>query len=71
MLGFITTDWQKASRVITQFLNKGKETTGDAYLLWRLKAMATSGRIEWQGTLGAMKEFEVKLPAQASSSAEA
>jgi hypothetical protein len=57
--------------VITQFLNKGKETTGDAYLLWRLKTMATAGRIEWQGTLGAMKEFEVRLPGQAPSSSEA
>ncbi len=71
LLGFMTGDWQKASRVISQFLNKGKETTGDAYLLWRLKIMAASGRIEWQGTLGAMKEFEVRLPVQASSSTEA
>ena len=33
--------------------------------------MATSGRIEWQGTLGVMKEFEVRMQAQASSSTEA
>jgi hypothetical protein len=71
LIGFMTGEWQKGSRVITQFLNKGKETTGDAYLLWRLKSMATSGRIEWQGTLGVMKEFEVRMQAQASSSTEA
>ncbi|RYG51985.1 MAG: DUF1835 domain-containing protein, partial [Chitinophagaceae bacterium] len=29
---FITKDWQKASRVISHFLNKGKNTTGDVYL---------------------------------------
>ncbi|HQD09584.1 MAG TPA: DUF1835 domain-containing protein, partial [Flavihumibacter sp.] len=34
---FITGDWQKASKIIHQFLSKGKQTTGDAYLLWRLK----------------------------------
>ena len=33
---FITGDWQKASKVITQFLNKNKHTTGDVYMLWRL-----------------------------------
>jgi hypothetical protein len=70
LCGFMTAEWQKGSRVITQFLNKGKETTGDAFLLWRLKSMANAGRIEWQGTLGAMKEFEVKLPGQIASAPE-
>ena len=36
---FITADWQKASKIIHQFLSKATHTTGDAYLLWRLKLM--------------------------------
>lgn len=57
-----TSDWQKASRVISQFLIKGTETSGDAYLLWRLKAMIQDGRLEAKGKIGLMRDFEVRLP---------
>jgi hypothetical protein len=56
----ITGEWQKGARLIHQFLSKAKETTGDAYLLWRLKQMVLSGEIDIQGTLKKMKDFEVK-----------
>jgi hypothetical protein len=65
---FITNDWQKAGRIITQFLNKGKETTGDAYLLWRLKKMITDGLVDAQGEIRNMKEFEVKAKAASAES---
>jgi Protein of unknown function/Domain of unknown function (DUF1835) len=58
---FITTDWQKASKIIHQFLAKAKETTGDAYLLWRLKTMIAQDMFDVQGKVENMKEFEVKL----------
>jgi len=57
---FISADWQKASRVINQFLHKNKHTTGDAYLLWRLKLILSSGEYDVQGELKGMKDFEVK-----------
>ena len=57
---FITADWQKASKIIHQFLGKAKETTGDAYLLWRLKIMIARDVLDVQGRVGNMKEFEVK-----------
>ena len=57
---FISADWQKASKIISQFLNKAKETTGDAYLLWRLKVMIAQNMFDTQGKLGNMKEFEIK-----------
>ena len=57
---FITADWQKASKIITQYLNKAKHTTGDAYLLWRLKGLITAGELDVQGEVRNMKEFEVK-----------
>ena len=57
---FITADWQKPSRIIHQFLSKAKETTGDAYLLWRLKTMIAQDTFDVQGKVGNMKEFEVK-----------
>ena len=58
---FITKDWQKGSRIINQFLSKNRQTTGDAYLLWRLKRIITSGGYDIQGELKGMKDFEVKM----------
>jgi hypothetical protein len=57
---FITNDWQKASRIIHQFLSKNKHTTGDMYILWRLKALLVGGGYDVQGEVRNMKEFEVK-----------
>ncbi len=67
---FITTDWQKANRIIHQFLSKGKQTTGDAYILWRLKQIVTSGEYDVQGELKNMKDFEVKKKAAPAAPAE-
>ncbi len=57
----VTGDWQKASKIIHTHLTKAKHTTGDAYLLWRLKLMIAQDMFDVQGTVGKMKEFEIKL----------
>jgi hypothetical protein len=57
---YITSDWQKASKIINNFLNKSKQTTGDAYMLWRLKQLLAGGNYDVQGELKGMKDFEVK-----------
>lgn len=57
---YITNDWQKASKIINNFLNKSKQTTGDAYMLWRLKQLLAGGNYDVQGELKGMKDFEVK-----------
>jgi hypothetical protein len=57
---YITNDWQKASKIINNFLNKSKQTTGDAYILWRLKQLIAGGNYDVQGELKGMKDFEVK-----------
>jgi len=68
---FIGKDWQKASRIIQQFLSKNKQKTGDAFLLWRLKLIIQGGGYDVQGTIRNMKEFEVKstMPSQEMVSA--
>jgi hypothetical protein len=58
--GFVTAEWQKASRIIHHFLTRASQTTGDAYLLWRLKGMVSSGEVDMQGDLKKMKDFELK-----------
>ncbi len=60
LLEFITPDWQKANRVINQVLSKAKQSTGDAYLLWRLKELIAADKIDAQGEVKNMKDFEVK-----------
>jgi Domain of unknown function (DUF1835)/Protein of unknown function len=57
---YITSDWQKASRVIHNFLHKNTHTTGDAYLLWRLKLILAGGEYDLNGELKGMKDFELK-----------
>jgi hypothetical protein len=57
---FITTDWQKSHKIIHQFLSKNKHTTGDMFMLWRLKKLIAAGLLDVQGELKNMKDFEVK-----------
>lgn len=57
---FISGDWQKASKIIHQFLSKNKHTTGDMYVLWRLKQLIATGLYDFQGELKNMKDFELK-----------
>jgi hypothetical protein len=66
---FITNDWQKASKIIHQFLTKNKQTTGDAYMLWRLKQILASGEYDVQGEQKNMKDFEVKAKSAVPSTA--
>jgi uncharacterized protein DUF3658/uncharacterized protein DUF1835 len=57
---FLTGDWIKASKLIHAFLSKARQTTGDAYLLWRIKMLVAAGEIDAQGELRGMKDFEIK-----------
>jgi hypothetical protein len=59
----VTGDWQKASKIIHTHLTKVKNTTGDMYLLWRLKLMIAQDMFDVQGVVGKMKEFEIKQKA--------
>ncbi len=64
---FISGDWVKASKLIGQFLNKAKQTTGDAYVLWRIKQLIAAGELDAQGELKGMKEFEIKSKTAATT----
>ncbi len=62
---FVTADFQKASKILSQYLNKSKLSTGDAYLLWRLKTMAAQQMFDVQGEMNNMKDFELRTVALA------
>ena len=60
----ITVDWQKASKIIHTHISKIKNTTGEMYLLWRLKCMISQEMFDVQGVVAKMKDFEIKLHAK-------
>ncbi len=60
LIKYISTEPQKGAKIIHALLSKSKETTGDAFLLWRLKHLATDERFEVSGELKGMKDFEIK-----------
>jgi hypothetical protein len=63
LLKNITNEWQKASRVLMNTLNRMKIKTGDLYLMKRMKHLISEGRIEVTGdTAKSWKDFDVKLP---------
>jgi hypothetical protein len=60
ILEFITPNWQKASKIIQQFLSKSKHITGDSFILWRLKELISKDIIDAQGEIKNSKDFEIK-----------
>ncbi|MEO9005014.1 MAG: DUF3658 domain-containing protein [Ginsengibacter sp.] len=60
LLEFITSDWQKANKVIHRFLGKSKFITGDSFMLWRVKQLIANQKIDAQGEIKRMMDFEVK-----------
>ncbi len=59
----LTTEWQKATRVLSNTLHRMKIKTGDLFLMKRMKQLISEGRIEITGDASkSWKEFDVKLP---------
>ncbi len=58
----ITGEWQKATRVLSNTLNRMKIKTGDVFLMWRMKQLIAEGKIEVTGDVAkAWKDFDVKI----------
>jgi len=65
----VTTEWQKATRVLTNTLHRMKIKTSDVFIMWRMKQLIADGKIETLGdTNKAWKEFDVRLPGSKSES---
>jgi hypothetical protein len=61
LLKAIGKDWLKVNKLFQQYYSKVKETTGDAFLIWRLNQLIQEGKVEMQGDMKNMKEYEVRL----------
>ena len=59
---YISGEWQKANKIISAFYHKAKQTTGDMFLLWRLKQilMMQTDDYETQGNIRGLKDFEIR-----------
>jgi hypothetical protein len=64
---FISGNWIKVGKLIGQFLVKAKQTTGDAYMLWRVKQLVAAGELDVQGEMKGMRDFEVRSRAAAAA----
>ncbi len=59
----LTAEWQKATRVLSNTLNRMKIKTGDVFIMWRIKQLINEGRIEITGDADkSWKDFDLKLP---------
>ena len=59
----LTSEWQRATRVLMNTLHRMKIKTGDVFLMWRMKELMSQGRIEALGDVNkGWKEFDVRLP---------
>jgi hypothetical protein len=68
LLGFVSNQFQKASKVVGQSLTKFNVPTGDVYLGWRLRKMAEAGKLQLQGDPNkTLKDFDVKLPGEGTT----
>jgi hypothetical protein len=64
---YVYGDFSKAQRIISQFMTKEKETTGDVFLTWRLKLLIEANGWEVRGDIQkGTKEFELRNPAMPS-----
>jgi Domain of unknown function (DUF1835)/Protein of unknown function len=58
----ITGEWQKATRVLSNTLNRMKIKTGDIFIMWRMKQLINLGKIEVTGDINKVwKDFDVKV----------
>ncbi len=68
----ITSEWQKATRVLTNTLHRMKIKTGDVFVMWRMKELINAGKVEVTGDVNkGWKDFDVKLSGARQSEAVA
>ena len=66
----ITTEWQKATRVLSNTLHRMKIKTGDVFIMWRMKQLIGAGKIETMGNIeGGWKDFDVRKAGSKSENA--
>lgn len=67
LTGFMSDNWQRGSKIVSQFLSKSKRSPSAFYLHWRLRCLVDAGQVEAQGDLKNLKEFEIRKKSNATA----
>jgi len=67
---YISPNWQKASRIVQQFLSKTNDVKNEIFLLWRLKQIISSEEFDVQGNQDRMRDVEMKRKVKAAVQGE-
>lgn len=57
----LTSEWQKAWRLLSNTQNRMKIKTGDTFLMWRIRELVHSQKVDANGDPAKWKELELKL----------
>lgn len=55
-------EYQKASYVVGDVMGESDQRIGDTYLAYRVYQLIQQGKLSYQGDLGFLREFEIRLP---------
>ncbi|MED1304567.1 DUF3658 domain-containing protein [Bacillus pacificus] len=55
-------EYQKASYVVGNVMGESDQRIGDTYLAYRVYQLIQQGKLSYQGDLGFLREFEIRLP---------
>jgi DNA-binding Lrp family transcriptional regulator len=61
ILKYTPKEFRKSARPIGEVLGNSEVKILDDYILWRVKELIKSGKIEYSGKLGIMREMEIKI----------
>lgn len=65
LMSFCSQQFQKASKIVRQTMNKYNVPTGDLWLAWRLRSLVAEGKLLAQGDVArALNEFDLRLPGE-------
>ncbi|MFJ7365916.1 DUF1835 domain-containing protein [Peribacillus frigoritolerans] len=55
-------EYQKASRIVGEVMGENDQCIGDTYLAFRVYQLIQQGKLSYQGDLGFLGKFEIRLP---------
>lgn len=55
-------EYQKVSRIVGEVMGESNPCIGDTYLAFRVYQLIQQGKLSYQGDLGFLMQFEIRLP---------
>lgn len=61
ILKYTPKEFRRSARVVGSVIGKSDMAISDDYIFWRVKELAKSGKIDYRGKFGIMREMEIKI----------